>query len=355
MKLEIKNDENPLSLEGNKERRNRIAREQAKKTLDENIHLNEEEKKSKLEDFDNKGSFTHPASTLFENNGTVIELKGDTEVKTEKELLDEIDLQHMDFEDQEKIRKIFKENIACLSVSEMDIPICPLVTAKPELNEDAKKKGVQNCKFRDIPVQIKDQVDKVLAQMVSAGILKFTNKPTHIVSNLICTAKKDLSPRILLDARLINDQCLKIPYQLEPMQSVFQHFHGGKFCSSVDISNSYFSIEIEESMQPIFSFFNSKKQMLTFTRCAQGFKNSGAHLQVIASKIKEKNPNVCSFVDDLYLVTKGDFQDHCEQLRKLLRTLVEFKLKIKGRKAKICTLNLDVLGHNWHIDRFSIP
>ena len=332
------------------------AKRVAKKKLDEIECLNEEEKDEKLKEFESKGYFSYPATTIIENSNKVLELKPNTKEKTDEELLAELDLEHLDEEIRNRVQGIFKDNIKVFAKSEYDIPTCPLITAKPELTEEAKRKGIQNTRFRPIPAQIKDKVDNLLDDMVASGILKICDKPTHIVSNLIVTPKKSPGDlRICLDLRTVNSQVLRIPYQLEPLQSVFGNFHKCTYATSVDLSQSYFSCAIEESRQPIFSFFNSRRQLLSYARCPMGYVNSGYYLELISAKIKERCPNVVSFVDDLYLITYDSWTDHCNKLEHLVKTLVEFNLKIKAKKVQALALNLDVLGHQWSKDHFRIP
>ena len=95
--------------------------------------------------------------------------------------------------------------------------------------------------------------------------------------------------------------------------------------------------------------------MLTFARLPMGFLNSGYYLAQITDKIKETNHNVCSFVDDLYLVTHSNFKDHCNQLSNLLKTLVDLNLRVKASKTCGAKPGIDVLGHYWALDRFHIP
>ena len=176
------------------------------------------------------------------------------------------------------------------------------------------------------------------------------------MSNLIVTPKKNSELRVCLDLRTVNSQVLRIPYQLEPLHSVFQSFHNAKYTTSIDLSNSYFSCAIEESRQPIFSFFNSRRQLLSYARCPMGYVNSGFYLEQISTKIKERCPNVVSFVDDLYLISYEDsWRDHCNKLEDLVKILVEFNLKIKAKKVQALAVTMDVLGHEWDVDLFRIP
>ena len=152
--------------------RHKFAKIKARKKLDEIQCLNDEEKDEKMEEFDTKGYYSYPATTLVETDSRNTELHPDTKRKTDKELLEELDLSHLDTEVQTRVRGIFKDNIQIFSRSAMDVPACPLITAKPELTEEAKKKGIQNTKFRPIPAQIKDKVDALLDDMIAAGILR---------------------------------------------------------------------------------------------------------------------------------------------------------------------------------------
>jgi hypothetical protein len=52
-----------------------------------------------------------------------------------------------------------------------------------------------------------------------------------------------------------------------------------------------------------------------------------------------------AYIDDLLLVTQGDFQMHLDQLEQVLTRLAEAGLKINATKNTFCCKELEYLGY----------
>ena len=348
-------NDNPSILDLNQLERDNRARIQTKEKLDKDITLSEEEKTVKFQQYEDKGYYTHSPTTILDKNIGLMELKQDSQkIVDDDQLLSEINVSHLPKSEQTKIIEIFRNNISVLSRSELDVGQSPDIIADVELTPEAKSK-CQNCKFIPINPTIRDEIDTMLDNMVKAGILRYTKEASNITSNLLITKKRTGAWRILLDSRLLNNSVIKKQYYPESLQTIFQDFHNSTYITQVDLSNSYWSIGLQKEIQPIFSFFNSRGRRLCYQTLSQGFINSAYFLNQLCLKIRETNPELTFYADDLYLITKSNFSDHCNKLHKLLETLSKMNLKIKGKKVIPATEILDVLGHNFNKGRFEIP
>ena len=52
-----------------------------------------------------------------------------------------------------------------------------------------------------------------------------------------------------------------------------------------------------------------------------------------------------AYLDDLLLITKGDFNEHLDQLEQALTRLSEAGLKINASKSSFCQTELEYLGY----------
>ena len=344
----------PLKVDMDQARHER-AHDQAVKALKQMDHLTHTEKQELLEDFDTKGAMALSPSYLMEKHHTLVEMTStnDTPV-TDEELITQIDIKHLSPEHQQLTKDIFQENIKVLARHEWDIPANSHIVADIELKEEATQQCT-NCKYYPLNPQIREEVDKVLEQMIKYGILERTTKPSPIISNLLCVKKKTGKPRIILDSRIINSNVKKIPCPISHINTVFTHFSGKDWITSLDVSNAYFSIPIKRQKIPLFSFYNARKQRLAYTRLAQGFINSGYFLEMLMAKVLANHPDAWSYCDDVFLATSGTLEEHLMALDKLLQSMIEAQLKIKPSKINIATETLEILGHVYHKGKFSIP
>ena len=130
---------------------------------------------------------------------------------------------------------------------------------------------------------------------------------------------------------------------------------GAKYLTVVDIQNAYFAIEIAPEKAPLFSFYNSRRERFCFQRAAQGFHGSAEALERVMRSVLKDLPSCLSYCEDMFIATSNTFEEHLEEVEKLLKLLIKHNLKCKADKIKIAENYVDILGFTWHLQSFSIP
>ena len=116
-----------------------------------------------------------------------------------------------------------------------------------------------------------DKVEASLRELERFGIIAKSDEPTPFLSNLLVTQRKDKSQlRLLLDCRLINAYSYKIATSLPSIESIMSKFHDAKYITTLDLSNSFFSIGIKKEHRKFFSFNSPKNQRYVFQRLPNG-------------------------------------------------------------------------------------
>jgi hypothetical protein len=292
-------------------------------------------------------------STCFEK---ITELKPEGEkLLTDQEVIDKMDIKHLSPENQEAIIKIIKKYMAIFSRHEWDIGCTTHVEADIELKQEAYDKCI-NSKYIPISPQIREEVDKTIGNMVRHGILRnCSDEATPIISNLLTTRKKDNSIRILLDMRVLNSNCLKLPVVMGNYNELFDKTRGAKYITKFDISNAFFQIPLRHDKQAFTSFFDSHRNRYCFTRCPQGFKNSPSYMEAMMRKILQRSPNAFSYCDDIVLATNGTFPEHLDEIEQILEDLQLANIKLKPQKIEIAKEIVNILGFIWSNGAISIP
>ena len=80
---------------------------------------------------------------------------------THQEMLDQINLDHLDKRYADKIKDIFRENISVLQSATYDLPKTPIMMEEPQINPRYKN-ACLSCKFTNVPLHWQKKVAAVL-------------------------------------------------------------------------------------------------------------------------------------------------------------------------------------------------
>ena len=76
-----------------------------------------------------------------------------------------------------------------------------------------------------------------------------------------------------------------------------------------------------------------------------GLCNSPNIFQEKMSELMEGFDYVRTYIDDLLVISSGTFEEHLNQLSKVLRRLEEAGLKVNAKKSFFCQPELEYLGY----------
>lgn len=202
---------------------------------------------------------------------------------------------------------------------------------------------------------IKETVEALLEQ----GVLRKCNSTVN--SAIWPVGKPDGSWRLTIDYRPLNS-AVSCPYptvastpelfaKLEKKYQVY---------SSLDISNGFWSIRLEEECQYLFAF-TFDTQQYTWTRLPQGFHASpGIFHQALynglascKTAIESQGCKLLQYVDDILLMSE-DRDHHLRSLAILLQGLKDLGVKINPKKSHFCKDQVQYLGVNVGADTRSL-
>ena len=343
---------------GNEPKVSYLTREVHKKMLENlsNDHT-KEEMEAKMKKFDEEGYYSESAETIAEHLNSLCDMTVPPQTKepTIEELVNKIKLDHLQDNHANKLRRIFTQHHTILARSLWDCPLSPLTEAFVPLKEGCTK-TCQNCQYRPIPLEQRETVQEAIEALEKAGIVEKCTKATPFISNLLCGKRKDGSPRILLDTRVINNATTKLPCTMNSLAEIYSFFAGATHVSSMDISNCFYAIKIRDEDKPYFSFYDTRKIRYCFARCPQGWKNSPYYMNNLLSQVIMDCKEAVIYADDIFIITKtGRIEDHIIAIEKLVGAIEEAHLRVKPHKLQLITETLDVLGFTFHKDKFSVP
>lgn len=163
---------------------------------------------------------------------------------------------------------------------------------------------------------------------------------------MVAVRKPSGKVRLCLDARKLNSVTEKDAYPQQQMNRILARLTGTQVLSSIDFSDAYLQVELEESSRPKTAFSISGKGHFAYCRMPFGLCNSGATLCRLVDRVVgcDLEPNVFVYLDDIIIAT-SDFDEHFRILRILSDRLTAAGLTISSEKSRFCMKQLNYLGY----------
>ena len=272
-----------------------------------------------------------------------------TKQAADEEYLQQFDLSHLpDLVTQGKltesqsqqVRELLLRNRAVFSTHDLDVGHTNLVTHRIDLVDETPIK--QRSRF--IPPRLYDELRDHLQQLLDLGIIRESNSPWS--QNLVFARKKDGSLRICEDFRLLNSQTIKDAFEIPRMDDLLNVAEGMCWVTSLDLSNSYWQIEVEEEHKARTAFSAGALGHFEWNRLPFGLCNAPSSQQRLMSKVLKDYLMKCCvvYLDDI-LVFSRTFEDHLRDLQNVMDALAKAGLKLKPRKCDLFKKSTRFVGH----------
>ncbi|KAK3917306.1 Transposon Ty3-I Gag-Pol polyprotein, partial [Frankliniella fusca] len=183
-----------------------------------------------------------------------------------------------------------------------------------------------------------------LEDWLKKGVVEPSSSPW--ASPVLLIKKGDGSYRWVVDLRTVNRLSKGDSYPLPKVTDILDQLREARYISSVDMSNAYFQIPLEEDSREKTAFIIPGKGLFQFTRMPQGLHTSAATWQRFIDRVlgEDLKPYVFVYLDDIIMISK-DFDNHLALLEKVLSRLEGAGLTINFEKSKFCRDELKYLGY----------
>lgn len=163
---------------------------------------------------------------------------------------------------------------------------------------------------------------------------------------LIVVRKPTGKVRLCLDARKLNAVTEKDAYPQPQISRILAQLTGTHVLSSVDFSDAYHQVELDDSSKLKTAFSVSGKGFFAYARMPFGLCNSGATLCRLVDQVLgcDLEPHVFVYMDDVIIATET-LNHHLELLRTVADRLTAAGLTISPEKSRFCMRRLAYLGH----------
>lgn len=141
---------------------------------------------------------------------------------------------------------------------------------------------------------------------------------------------KDGSLRFCIDYRKLNSRTVKDAYNLPRIDDTIDRLIGARYFTKLDLTSSYWQVEIEERDKEKTAFFVSGIGRFECNRMGFGLRNAPATFQRLMERcMGELNLRDCLvFLDDI-LIFSRTFDEHLNRLTAVFKRLEIHLLKLK--------------------------
>ena len=209
-----------------------------------------------------------------------------------------------------------------------------------ELKPDAKP---YHAKAFPVPKVHLETLKKEVERLCKAGVLKRVNRSEWAAPTFIIP-KKDGKVQFISDFRELNKRIKCTPYPIPHIQDMMLNLEGFQYATALDLNMGYYHVRLDPDSRKLCTIILPFGKF-EYQRLPQGLCNSPDIFQEKMAELFDGIEYVRAYIDDLLVLTKGDFDDHLEKLEEVLKRIQEAGLKVNAPKSFFARAELEYLGY----------
>ncbi|GFV22288.1 retrovirus-related Pol polyprotein from transposon 17.6 [Trichonephila clavipes] len=196
---------------------------------------------------------------------------------------------------------------------------------------------------RRLPFAKQEEVGTLLREMQENDIIEPSSSPW--ASPIVLVRKKDGSTRFCVDYRKLNDVTKKDSYPLPRIDDTLDTLSGHKWFSTLDLKSGYWQVEIHPEDREKTAF-TSGQGLWQFKVMPFGLCNAPATFErLMETVLKGLTFEACLIYLDDVIIGGRTFEEHLQNIRKVLSKLSDANLKLNPSKGKFFQKEVNYLGH----------
>ena len=157
-------------------------------------------------------------------------------------------------------------------------------------------------------------------------------------------ASETIVVRFLSDFRELNKRIKRQPFPLPKIQDLMLKLEGFSYATSLDLNMGYYHIELDMFSKELCTIVLPWGKY-EYQRLPMGLCNSPDIFQEKMSQLMIDLDYVRTYIDDLLVITSGNWTDHLDKLEAVLTRLQNAGLKVNAKKSFFGKPELEYLGY----------
>ena len=175
--------------------------------------------------------------------------------------------------------------------------------------------------------KLRDEVGR----LCDLGVLRKINR-SEWAAPCFTVMKKDSTLRSIADFRELNKRIKRKPFPIPKIQTMLQNLEGFQYATSLDLNMGYYHIELTPNASRLCTVVLpwGKYEYLCLP---MGLRNSPDIFQEKMSDLMIGLEWARAYIDDLLVISNGNFADHLDKLEQVFTRLQASGLKINASKS----------------------
>ena len=204
-------------------------------------------------------------------------------------------------------------------------------------------KQVQYSRLYQLSTEQQKVLKAYIEDMLKRGLIRESKSPAGYP--IIFVPKSEKEERACVDFRQLNDITVKDRYPLPLISELQDQLREAKIFTKLDIKEAFHQVRMKEG-EEWKTTFRTRYGSYEYLVMPFGLTNAPAVFQrLINNALREYlDVFVIAYLDDIIIYSK-DPVEHVEHVRKVLKKLLEWKLRVKLKKSEFHTTKTAFLGH----------
>ena len=250
----------------------------------------------------------------------------------------DVNLSHLDEDQQEAVMKVLMEEKSVFSRSECDIGDVKDFKMNITLQDDVPVKEA----YRRIPRNLYSEVRDYINDLLTNGWIR--ESYSSYSSPIVCVRKKDGGLRMCCDYRKLNGKTVADSQPIPRIQDILDGLAGKTWFSTLDMSKAYHQGYIAEESRHLTAFA-TPWTLYEWIRIPFGLRNAPPAFQRFMNfLLGDFKSYICDpYLDDILCYTEL-FDDGVVNLKKVLQRLREKGIKLRAEKCEFLKREVRYLG-----------
>lgn len=210
-------------------------------------------------------------------------------------------------------------------------------------------------RYTNIPFNMREEANRQILELTKLDVIEEVTDTSQIdwISSMLAVVKQNGKIRLVVDLRGPNKGLLRDSFRMPTLELVVSKLTGSKFFSTIDLTNAFYHVMLDDSSRHITTFWTGEKYY-RFKRLPFGLSSAPDIFQRALQDVVLKGcKNTLNYLDDI-LVYSETLEEHETILGKVMNRLEKHNVKLNLEKCSFRQRKVKFLGFDLGADGMSI-